>query len=68
MAQEVRSEHTSAQSTSGITECGSSYYVSGEDKQLFQMLGFVVLPQVLSEEEMQQEIDPVGCSLPGKLH
>ena len=67
VTQEVHSEHSSAQCTSGITDCGSSYYVSGEDKQLFQMLGFVTLPQVLTEEQMQQEIDPVGSSLPGKL-
>ena len=31
------------------------------------MLGFVVLPQVLTEEEMQQDIDPVGRILPGKI-
>lgn len=44
--------------TSGINETGT-YLVSDEDRHLFRLLGFVHLPQVLTEEELQREIDPV---------
>eukprot|EP00878_Enallax_costatus_P003042 GHUV01003240.1.p1 GENE.GHUV01003240.1~~GHUV01003240.1.p1 ORF type:complete len:314 (+),score=53.85 GHUV01003240.1:231-1172(+) len=42
---------------SGIS--GQEYVVGDEDKQYFERNGFVHLRQVLTEEEMQQAIDPV---------
>ena len=44
-------------STSGRTATG--YHVCYADKQLFAERGYVHLPGVMSEEEMQQEIDEV---------
>eukprot|EP00775_Hariotina_reticulata_P008238 gene8238-8428_t len=43
---------------SGIS--GDSYHISECDKQSFLANGFIRLPQVLTEEEMQQEVDPVA--------
>jgi len=54
---------TPGTSSSGRTASG--YHVSEADKQLFAERGYVHLPGVMSEEDMQSEIDEVckPCSL-----
>lgn len=60
---------------SGVTADGAGFVVGARDRAAFARDGFVVLPGVMSEEEMARDVDPVffgffrgeeGCVAPGR--